>query len=334
MSWSSVGSFCIDKYEASVWDSPERAAPNSRTEAQIDAACPNNGQPTVWAPCTAFYARSVPGVEPARRHHLVPGPAGARQLRQAVADQRRVAGGGLRDARTPQRAATCSTRDVGSPTPAPTPAASRASAPSTWSETSSSGSATGCRARRRLRNLELQRRLTSASAGGATTGEPGALIRGGGFSFARRGRRAVRGQRQLPAVGLVQSATPGSAARASRPAIWCTGRDSPRSRRAERVGRSIPLRTRSGSALHVCRQHHQLVLRLHPRIVDGGGLPIPQEAPSVFRPLRSPCRAQNAAFHIVPSRRTLRRLDDLKPHAAAQENARGPRASPRASQTH
>ena len=59
-----VGSVCIDKYEASVWDSPTGGT-QLTTEAQIDAACPNNGQPTGGAPCTAFFARSVPAVEPA-----------------------------------------------------------------------------------------------------------------------------------------------------------------------------------------------------------------------------------------------------------------------------
>ena len=61
-----AGAVCIDKYEASVWDSPTGGT-RLTSETQIDAACPDNGQPTGPAPCTAFYARSVPGVEPARQ---------------------------------------------------------------------------------------------------------------------------------------------------------------------------------------------------------------------------------------------------------------------------
>jgi hypothetical protein len=61
-----VGSVCIDKYEASVWDAPT-GGNQLISGAQIDAACPENGQPTgPPTNCVNFYARSVPGVEPAR----------------------------------------------------------------------------------------------------------------------------------------------------------------------------------------------------------------------------------------------------------------------------
>jgi hypothetical protein len=60
-----VGTVCIDKYEASVWDSLT-GGNQLTTEAQIDAACPKNGQPAGTADCVNFYARSVSGVEPAR----------------------------------------------------------------------------------------------------------------------------------------------------------------------------------------------------------------------------------------------------------------------------
>jgi formylglycine-generating enzyme required for sulfatase activity len=59
-----AGLVCIDKYEASVWDSPTGGT-QLTTNAQFDAACPDNGQPTLVAPCTSFYARSVEGVAPA-----------------------------------------------------------------------------------------------------------------------------------------------------------------------------------------------------------------------------------------------------------------------------
>ncbi len=60
-----VGPFCIDKYEASVWTS-RTGGTQLTTQAQIDAACPPDGQPQGSARCDAFYARSVPGVAPAR----------------------------------------------------------------------------------------------------------------------------------------------------------------------------------------------------------------------------------------------------------------------------
>jgi formylglycine-generating enzyme required for sulfatase activity len=56
-----AGAVCIDRYEASVWSSPTGGT-QLTTEAQIDAACPDNGQN-----CPGIFARSVPGVEPARR---------------------------------------------------------------------------------------------------------------------------------------------------------------------------------------------------------------------------------------------------------------------------
>lgn len=60
-----AGAVCIDKYEASVWTQPTGGT-QLTTEAQIDAACPDNGQPSGGASCTNLYARSVPGVVPAR----------------------------------------------------------------------------------------------------------------------------------------------------------------------------------------------------------------------------------------------------------------------------
>ena len=60
----SAGAVCIDRYENSIWT---QANGGTRlTGVQIDNACPENGQPTGPAPCTAFFARSVPGVTPAR----------------------------------------------------------------------------------------------------------------------------------------------------------------------------------------------------------------------------------------------------------------------------
>ena len=38
-----AGTVCIDKYEASVWDSPTGGT-QLTTEAEIDAACPKNGR--------------------------------------------------------------------------------------------------------------------------------------------------------------------------------------------------------------------------------------------------------------------------------------------------
>jgi formylglycine-generating enzyme required for sulfatase activity len=61
----SAGSVCIDRYEASVWTQPNGST-QLTTNAQIDAACPDNGQPSGGADCEDFYARSVVGVEPAR----------------------------------------------------------------------------------------------------------------------------------------------------------------------------------------------------------------------------------------------------------------------------
>jgi hypothetical protein len=59
-----VGSFCIDKYEASVWTRPDGGT-QLTTEAQFDAACPDSGQPQGAADCEDFYARSVPAADPA-----------------------------------------------------------------------------------------------------------------------------------------------------------------------------------------------------------------------------------------------------------------------------
>ncbi len=53
----SVGGFCIDKYEASVWDSP--AGPTQYGASSDNYPCTNNGQD-----CTNIYARSVAGVLP------------------------------------------------------------------------------------------------------------------------------------------------------------------------------------------------------------------------------------------------------------------------------
>lgn len=52
---------CIDKYEASVWSQPNGGT-QLVTEAQIDAACPDNGQSCEGT----IFARSVQGVAPAR----------------------------------------------------------------------------------------------------------------------------------------------------------------------------------------------------------------------------------------------------------------------------
>ena len=60
-----AGSICIDKYEASVWTEPDGGT-QLVGDAAIDAACPDNGQPSGTADCQDFYARSVAGVEPAR----------------------------------------------------------------------------------------------------------------------------------------------------------------------------------------------------------------------------------------------------------------------------
>ena len=59
-----VGTFCIDKYEASLWDAP--VGGNQIPDAQIDSYCPDNGQPLGNADCARFYARSVAGVQPSR----------------------------------------------------------------------------------------------------------------------------------------------------------------------------------------------------------------------------------------------------------------------------
>jgi hypothetical protein len=56
-----VGSVCIDRYEASVWDAPTGGT-QLVTEAQIDATCPDDGQDCKGK----IFARSVPGVVPAR----------------------------------------------------------------------------------------------------------------------------------------------------------------------------------------------------------------------------------------------------------------------------
>jgi formylglycine-generating enzyme required for sulfatase activity len=56
-----AGPLCVDKYEASVWSSPTGGT-QLVSEAQIDAACPNNGQSCEGT----IFARSVAGVAPAR----------------------------------------------------------------------------------------------------------------------------------------------------------------------------------------------------------------------------------------------------------------------------
>jgi formylglycine-generating enzyme required for sulfatase activity len=50
-----VGSVCIDRYEASIWD-----APTGGNQITGPIPCDRNGQD-----CTSIYARSVPGVTPA-----------------------------------------------------------------------------------------------------------------------------------------------------------------------------------------------------------------------------------------------------------------------------
>lgn len=61
-----VGPVCVDKYEATLWDAPEGGR-QLESAAEIDAACPENGQPKGEADCEDFYARSVAGVEPVHR---------------------------------------------------------------------------------------------------------------------------------------------------------------------------------------------------------------------------------------------------------------------------
>jgi hypothetical protein len=56
-----VGSVCIDKYEASVWDAPV-GGNQLITQAQIRAACPDDGQDCHGK----IFARSVAGVQPAQ----------------------------------------------------------------------------------------------------------------------------------------------------------------------------------------------------------------------------------------------------------------------------
>ena len=71
---------------------PPPAGPSTGSQLD-DYPCNDNGQN-----CINIYARSVAGVKPSGSHHLLPGPAGAGQLRQAPADQRRVAASGRRHA--------------------------------------------------------------------------------------------------------------------------------------------------------------------------------------------------------------------------------------------
>ena len=59
-----AGAVCIDKYEASVWTQPNGGT-QLTSNAQLDAACPDNGQPQGAADCEDFYARSVAAVVPA-----------------------------------------------------------------------------------------------------------------------------------------------------------------------------------------------------------------------------------------------------------------------------
>jgi hypothetical protein len=59
-----AGAVCIDRYEASIWTAPDGGI-RLTTEAQIDAECPDSGQPQSGADCEGFFARSVHGVEPA-----------------------------------------------------------------------------------------------------------------------------------------------------------------------------------------------------------------------------------------------------------------------------
>ena len=56
-----VGSVCIDKYEASVWDAPTGGNQIIATQS-TDYGCKPNGQDCKGK----IFARSVPGVEPAR----------------------------------------------------------------------------------------------------------------------------------------------------------------------------------------------------------------------------------------------------------------------------
>ena len=60
-----AGAVCIDKYEASVWTAADGGT-QLTTEGQIEAACPDSGQPSGGANCQSFFARSVAGVDPVR----------------------------------------------------------------------------------------------------------------------------------------------------------------------------------------------------------------------------------------------------------------------------
>ena len=215
-----VGSFCIDKYEASVWDSPsggtqlDNRGPDRR---RLSEQRPAGGAATN---CANFYARSVPGVEPARGITWFQAQQALANSAKQPAEQRRVAAGGLRDPRHRRRR-------PGTPTATParpsrrqhrraTPAASRASAPSTWSGTSRSGSASGCRARRASGSWSFSATTTRCIGGGGHGGRarcPDSWRRLQRRPSSRRGR-----SRSPPSTSRrSRAAASGSAARASSP---------------------------------------------------------------------------------------------------------------------
>ena len=62
----SAGSFCIDRYEASVWSSPTGGIQYGVSADDYPAACTDSGQGCKAGTAGAIYARSVAGVTPSR----------------------------------------------------------------------------------------------------------------------------------------------------------------------------------------------------------------------------------------------------------------------------
>ena len=151
---------------------------------------------------------------------MVPSAGGVREFAQASAVERRMAGGGDRDAGPGagqrhdrlQHGKRRHNRRHG----LAQQAACRRAGPSTWSGICTSGWRTGCRARRRAAAWSAGVSPTGDSqclAGAATTGEPGALLRGGFFnSGALAGPLMVDG---LAARRPMRAATSASVAPAS-----------------------------------------------------------------------------------------------------------------------